>query len=95
MASQFEGNLVLEGSGQYRNPRHFDILVEDIRERVLELLMNDQEKIWDYFDGFGGRYELIEMILGYMRPKDLRDLLKDIEDMDEEMSDKDPASGPT
>jgi hypothetical protein len=35
------------------------------------------------------------MILGYMRPKDLRDLLKDIEDMDEEMSDKDPASGPT
>ena len=32
----------IEGTGQYKTPHSFDTLVEDIRERILEMLLNDE-----------------------------------------------------
>ena len=54
-----------------------------------KLSKSDQETIWDYFDGFGGRYELIEYIVSYLRPSDIKAILKDLDDMreDEENAD--------
>lgn len=58
-----------------------------------KLSKRNQERIWDYLDGFG-RTELIETAACYMRPADIKGILTDLDEMEREMAEEEANQPP-